>query len=38
MEVYAKLKYTRISSQKARIVANQVRGLAVQKALDLLFF
>jgi len=38
MEVYAKLKYIRISPQKARLVANKVRGLPVQQALDFLFF
>jgi large subunit ribosomal protein L22 len=38
MEVHAKLKYIRISPQKARLVANKVRGLPVQQALDFLFF
>ena len=38
MEVKAKLKYTRISPQKARLVADQVRGLPVEKALETLVF
>ena len=38
MEVSAKLKQARISAQKARLVADQVRGLPVDKALDLLKF
>ena|SRR3990167_257351 len=38
MEVAAKLKYARISAQKARLVADQVRGLPVEEALDLLRF
>jgi large subunit ribosomal protein L22 len=38
MEIYAKLKYVRISAQKARLVASQLHGLAVQRALDLLLF
>jgi len=37
-EVQAKLKYARISAQKARLVANQIRGLTVEKALNLLSF
>jgi len=32
------LRTTRISPQKARLVADQVRGLPVQRALDLLKF
>lgn len=38
MQVAAKLKYARISPQKARLVADQVRGLPVGRALDTLSF
>jgi large subunit ribosomal protein L22 len=38
MEVAAKLRGARISGQKARLVADQVRGLPVEKALDVLAF
>ncbi len=38
MQAVAKLKYARISPQKARLVADQVRGLAVEKALEQLKF
>ena len=38
MEVQAKLKHARISAQKARLVADQIRGLPVEKALNLLSF
>ncbi len=38
MEAVAKLKYARISPQKARLVADQVRGLPVEKALEVLKF
>ena len=38
MQVDAKLKYARISPQKARLVADQVRGLEVEKALQVLGF
>ena len=38
MEVSATLKQARISAQKARLVADQVRGLPVEKALNLLIF
>ncbi|EGG28226.1 MAG: 50S ribosomal protein L22 [Aequoribacter sp.] len=38
MEVAAKLRGARISAQKARLVADQVRGLPVEKALDVLAF
>ncbi len=38
MEVAAKLKGARISAQKARLVADQIRGLGVEEALDLLTF
>jgi len=37
-EVCAKLSDARISAQKARLVANQVRGLSVAKAVTLLNF
>ena len=38
MEVSAKLKGAQISAQKARLVANQVRGCHVDEALELLQF
>ena len=38
MIVSAKLKGARISAQKARLVADQIRGLPVEKALDELQF
>ena len=38
METSAKHRYARISAQKARLVADQVRGLPVDKALTLLNF
>jgi len=38
MEVAAKLKGAQISAQKARLVADQVRGMAVEEALSLLEF
>ena len=38
MEVAAKLKGARISAQKARLVADQVRGKGVEDALDLLTY
>lgn len=38
MEVTATLKGTRISAQKCRLVADQVRGMSVDKALMLLKF
>ena len=38
MQVIAKTRYARISPQKARLVADQVRGLPVEKALNLLKF
>jgi len=38
MEVAAKLRNARISAQKVRLVADQIRGLEVDKALDLLAF
>jgi large subunit ribosomal protein L22 len=38
MEVAAKLKYARLSAQKCRLVCDQVRGMPVDRALDLLRF
>ena len=38
MEVAARLKGAQISAQKVRLVADQVRGLAVEEALSLLEF
>ncbi len=38
MEVAASLKGARISAQKARLVADQVRGMDVEEALNLLEF
>lgn len=38
MEVAAKLKFAKISPQKARLVADQVRGLPVENALQTLTF
>lgn len=38
MEVAAVLRYARISPQKARLVADQIRGLPVDRAMDLLTF
>lgn len=38
MEVAARLKGARLSAQKARLVADQVRGKRVEEALDLLLF
>ncbi len=38
MEVAAKLKYVRISPQKARLVADLIRGTDVEKALQVLSF
>ena len=38
MEVAAKLKGAQISAQKVRLVADQVRGMAVEEALNLLEF
>jgi large subunit ribosomal protein L22 len=38
MEVAASLKGARISAQKARLVADQVRGMPVEEALNLLEF
>jgi large subunit ribosomal protein L22 len=38
METAAKLRFARISPQKCRLVADQIRGLEVEKALELLQF
>ena len=38
METVAKLSYARISPQKCRLVADQIRGLPVDKALQILAF
>ena len=38
MEVSATLRYTRLSPQKARIVTDRVRGLPVERAIELLNF
>lgn len=38
MEVSARLKFARISPQKARLVADQVRGMPVDRALQVLTF
>jgi len=38
MEVAAKLKHARISPQKCRLVVDQIRGLPVERALQVLTF
>lgn len=38
MKTIAKLMHARISAQKVRLVADQVRGMEVEKALELLTF
>ena len=38
METIAKHKYARSSAQKVRLVADQIRGLSVARALDILNF
>jgi large subunit ribosomal protein L22 len=38
MQVASKHKYLRISPQKCRLVADQIRGLAVEQALNILTF
>ncbi|HDP88350.1 MAG TPA: 50S ribosomal protein L22 [Thioalkalivibrio sp.] len=38
MEVSARLKFARISPQKCRLVADQVRGMPVDRALQVLAF
>jgi len=38
MQAEARLKYARISAQKLRLVADQIRGLHVEQAVNLLTF
>lgn len=38
METIAKLRFARISPQKTRLVADEVRGMPVEKALEILEF
>ena len=38
MEVSAKLRFVRLSPQKARLVADQIRGLPVERAVEVLTF
>ncbi len=38
MQVQAHLKYASISSQKARLVADMIRGKSIDKALDVLAY
>jgi large subunit ribosomal protein L22 len=38
MEVSAKLKTARLSAQKARLVADQIRGKGVEEALEILTY
>ena len=38
MEVSAKLKFVRLSPRKARLVADQIRGLPVERAVETLAF
>jgi len=38
MQATAKLRFARISAQKGRLVADQIRGLPVENALNLLAF
>jgi len=38
VETVAKLKHARISPQKARLVADQIRGMGVDQAINLLTF
>jgi large subunit ribosomal protein L22 len=38
MEATAVLKFTRLSPQKGRLVADQIRGLPVERALEILQF
>ncbi len=38
MQAVAKLRFARISAQKGRLVADQIRGLPVEQALNLLMF
>lgn len=38
MQVAAKLKFARLSPQKCRLVCDQIRGLPIDRALDILKF
>ena len=38
MEVLAKHRYAQISPQKVRLVADQIRGLSVAEAIDILTY
>lgn len=38
MQAVAKLRFARISAQKGRLVADQIRGLPVEQALNILSF
>ncbi len=38
MQAVAKLRFARLSAQKGRLVADQIRGLPVERALDTLAF
>jgi large subunit ribosomal protein L22 len=38
MQTFAKLRHAKMSAQKGRLVADQVRGLPVEKALNILQF
>jgi large subunit ribosomal protein L22 len=38
MQVAAKLKFARLSPQKCRLVCDQIRGLSIDKASDILAF
>lgn len=38
MEVAARMKYARLSAQKCRLICDQVRGMPVDRALDVLKF
>ena len=38
MQTSAKLRYAHLSAQKGRLVADQIRGLPVEQALDILAF
>ncbi|PLY16974.1 MAG: 50S ribosomal protein L22 [Sedimenticola sp.] len=38
MQAVAKLRHARLSAQKGRLVADQIRGLSVEQALNILVF
>ena len=38
MQTSAKLRFAKLSAQKGRLVADQIRGLPVEQALDILSF